>query len=145
MRRRRETRTESLSLSKDRPVAIADLPVPVRRVIRAAERECPKGHARALRDLSRLATRKAPARGIFDPTIRGEDDLFREIESIADRHLGSRASRKALNRAIRRARLEMEARDRIERAALEARTVSDIVYFYTGLAFGLTWLSHRDP
>ena len=138
MRRRRETTT-------DRTVAIADLPVSVRRVIRAAERECPKGHARALRDLTRLAARKAPSRGIFDPTIRGEDDLFKEIEAIADRHFGSRASRKALNRAIRRARLEMDVRDGIERAALEARTVSDIVYFYTGLAFGLTWISDRDP
>jgi hypothetical protein len=44
-----------------------------------------------------------------------------------------------------RARLELDVRDRIERAALDTRTVSDIVYFYTGLAFGLTWLSHRDP
>lgn len=46
---------------------------------------------------------------------------------------------------MRRARLELDARDRIERAALEARTVSDTAYFYAGLAFGLTWLSHRDP
>jgi len=138
MRRRPETTT-------DRTVACADLPVPVRRVIRAAERECPKGHAGALRELTRLAARKTPARGIFDPTIRGEDDLFKEIEAIADRYLGSRASRKAWNQAIRRARLELDTRDRIERAALEARTVSDIVYFYAGLAFGLTWVSHRDP
>jgi len=129
----------------DRAVALADLPVPIRRVIRAAERECPKGHAGALRDLTELAARKAPARGIFDPTVRGEDDLFKAIETIADRHLGHRRSRRALTRAIRRARLELDTRDRIERAALEARTVSDIVYFYAGLAFGLTWISHRDP
>src|SRR5262249_10199014 len=61
MRRRTGTTT-------DRAVAVADLPVPVRRVIRAAERECPRGHAGALRDLTKLAARKAPARGIFDPT-----------------------------------------------------------------------------
>ena len=138
MRSRRGTSTE-------RAVAIADLPVSIRRVIRAAERECPKGHAGALRDLTRLAARRAPARGIFDPTVRSEDDLFRAIEMIADRHLGHRVSRRAWNRAIRRARLELDVRDRLERAALEVRTVSDIVYFYTGLAFGLTWLSHRDP
>ena len=42
--------------------------------------------------------------------------------------------------------IELDARDRIERAALEAQTISDIVYFYAGLAFGLTWVSvHRDP
>ena len=90
--------------------------------------------------------RKAPARGIFDPSVRGEEDLFKAIETIADRHLGRRASRAVWKRAMRRARLELDARDRIERAALEAQTVSDIVYFYAGLAFGLTWVSvHRDP
>ena len=138
MRRRSRTTT-------DRAVALADLPAPVRRVIHAAERECPRGHAGALRDLTRLAARKAPARGIFDPTIRGEEDLFKAIETIADRHLGHRVSRRAWKRAIRRARLELDARDRIERAALEAQTVSDIAYFYAGLAFGLTWVSYRDP
>jgi hypothetical protein len=129
-------------------VAVADLPVPVpvRRVIRAAERECPKGHAGALRDLTKLAAGKAPARGIFDPTIRGEQDVFKAIETVADRHLGRKASRAAWKRAIRRARLPLEVRDRIERAALDAQTVSDIVYFYAGLAFGLTWVSIvRDP
>ena len=138
-------RRRSRTTAAERAVALADLPAPVRRVIRAAERECPRGHAGALRDLTRLAARKAPARGIFDPTIRGEEDMFKAIETIADRHLGHRGSRKAWQRAIRRARLELDARDRIERAALEARTVSDIAYFYAGLAFGLTWLSHRDP
>jgi hypothetical protein len=134
MRRRSRTST-------DRAVAVADLPVPLRRVIRAAERECPPGHAGALRDLTRLAFRKVPARGIFDPTIRDEQDLFRAIETVANRHLGHRASRAAWRRAIRRARLPLEACDRIERAAVEAQTVSDIVYFYAGLAFGLTWVS----
>jgi len=130
----------------DRAVAVADLPVQLRRVIRAAERECPRGHARALRDLTRLAVQKVPARGIFDPTIRDEQDLFAAIETVANRHLGHRASRAAWKRAMRRARLELDARDRIERAALEAQTVSDVVYFYAGLAFGLTWVSvYRDP
>jgi hypothetical protein len=122
-------------------VAVADLPVPLRRVIRAAQRECPRGHAGALRDLTTLAVRKVPARGIFDPTIRGEQDLFHAIEMVARRHLGHRASRAAWKRAIRRARLPLEASDRIERAAIEAQTISDIAYFYAGLAFGLTWVS----
>lgn len=139
MRRRSRTST-------DRAVAVADLPVPLRRVIRAAQSECPKGHAGALRDLTRLAVRKVPARGIFDPTIRDEHDLFIAIERIAKRHLGHRASRAAWKQAVRRARLPLEASDRIERAAVEAQTISDIVYFYAGLAFGLTWVSVvRDP
>jgi hypothetical protein len=124
------------------PVA---LPVHLRQVIRAAERECPKGHASALRDLTALAVRKVPARGIFDPTARGEQDLFRAIETIADKHLGRTRARAAWKAAVRRGRLDLRERDRIERAALEVQGVSDTAYFYTGLAFGLTWVSvYRD-
>ncbi|MBA2306015.1 MAG: hypothetical protein H0W08_25775, partial [Acidobacteria bacterium] len=43
--------------------------------------------------------------------------------------------------ALQQARLELEARDRIERAALQMQGVSDTAYFYTGLAFGLTCLT----
>ncbi len=122
-----------------------DLPVHLRQVIRAAERECPRGHAGALQDLTALAVRKVPARGIFDPTARGEEDLFRAIETIADRHLGRTPARGAWKAAIRGGRLELAARDRIERAALQVQGVSDTAYFYAGLAFGLTWISvYRD-
>ena len=121
-----------------------DLPVPLRHVIHAAARECPKGHARALRELSALAVDKAPARGIFDPAVRGEPELFQAIDRIAARHLGRARARAGWKRAVRRARLDLEARDRIERAAVEAQSISDTAYFYAGLAFGLTWLSIRD-
>ena len=122
-----------------------DLPVHLRHVIRAAERECPRGHARALRDLTTLAVRKVPARGIFDPAARNEQDLFTAIETIADRHLGRAAARGAWKAAVRRGRLDLLARDRIERAALELQGISDTAYFYAGLAFGLTWVSvYRD-
>jgi hypothetical protein len=127
------------------PVEPAGLPVQMRHLIRAAKRECPRGHAEALRDLTELAVRKAPARGIFDPAVRGEEDLFKAIEAIADRHLGRTAARAAWQSAVRRGRLDLEARDRIERAALQVQCVSDTVYFYTGLAFGLTWVwVYRD-
>jgi hypothetical protein len=124
----------------------ADLPVHLRHVFRAAARECPKGHAGALRDLTALAVRKVPARGIFDPTARGEEALFTAIDAIANRHLGRTRARAAWGTAVRRARLQLETRDRIERAALQVQSVSDTAYFYAGLAFGLTWVSiYRDP
>jgi hypothetical protein len=126
------------------PAGLADLPAPLRHVVRAAARECPRGHAEALRDLTTLAISKVPARGIFDPTARGEQELFTAIEVIANRHLGRKRARGAWRVAMRRARLELEASDRIERAAHQVQGASDTAYFYAGLAFGLTWLSrHR--
>jgi hypothetical protein len=122
-----------------------DLPAHLRHVLRAAERECPKGHARALRDLTSLAVRKVPARGIFDPSARGDDELFTAIEVIANRHLGRARARASWKAAVRGAQLEFATRDRVERAALTMQSVSDTAYFYAGLAFGLTWLSvYRD-
>ena len=107
---------------------------------RVPERPCG-----ALRDLTALAVTKVPARGIFDPTSRGEQDLFAAIEAIANRHLGRTRARATWGAAVRRARLQLEARDRIERAALQLQGVSDTAYFYAGLAFGLTWISvYRD-
>jgi len=127
------------------PVEPVGLPVHLRHVLRAAERECPRGHAQALRELTALAVQKVPARGIFDPAARGEEDLFKAIEKVADRHLGRGPARAAWKRAMRRGRLDLETRDGIERAALQVQGASDSVYFYTGLAFGLTWLSvYRD-
>jgi hypothetical protein len=120
-----------------------DLPVDLRRLIHAARRECPKGHANALRDLGALAARKVPARGIFDPTSRGEQALFTAIDVIANRHLGRARARSAWRTAVRGAHLDFDARDRIERAALQLQDVSDTAYFYAGLAFGLTWV-YRD-
>jgi hypothetical protein len=125
--------------------ATPDLPAPLRHVFIAADRECPAGHARALRDFTALAVRKVPARGIFDPTCGGDQELFTAIEVIADRHLGRKRARAEWKSAIRRANLDLDARDRIERAALQVQGVSDTAYFYAGLAFGLTWLSvYRD-
>ena len=118
-----------------------EMPAHLRHVLRAAERECPRGHARALRDLTALAVRKVPSRGIFDPGSRGEQDLFTAIDVIASRHLGRSHARASWKAAVRRARLELDARDRIERAALQVQSVSDTADFYAGLAFGLTWLS----
>lgn len=122
------------SFSHSRP----DLPAHLRDVIRAAARECPPGHAGALRDLTALAATKVPARGIFDPAARGEQDLFAAIDSVANRHLGRRAARRGWRRALHASRLDLESHDRIERAAVQLQAISDTAYFYAGLAFGLT-------
>jgi hypothetical protein len=106
-------------------------------LIHAVEVECPAGHARALRELASLALTKVPARGIFDPTSRGEHDLFAAIDGVASRHLGMSRARAAWKRAMREARLQLETRDRIEHAAQQVQGVSDTAYFYAGLAFGL--------
>jgi hypothetical protein len=116
-------------------------PLQLRLLILAAQRECPAGHAGALRDLISLAVTKVPARGILDPTSRGEHDLFVAIDAIANRHLGLSAARAAWRRAIRGAGLELEVRDRLDHAAQQLQGVSDIAYFYAGLAFGLTCVS----
>jgi hypothetical protein len=116
----------------------AEWPLYLRRVIRAAELECPRGHAQALKELSELALLKVPARGIFDPTSRGEHELFGVIESVARRHLGLVQARRGWHESLGHAGLELAARDEIERAALHVQAVSDTAYYYAGLAFGLT-------
>jgi hypothetical protein len=110
----------------------------LRLLVLAAERECPAGHAGALKDLTALALTKVPARGIFDPASRGEHDLFAAIDAVATRHLGMAGARSAWRRAVQGARLELETRDKVERAAQQVQGVSDTAYFYAGLAFGLT-------
>lgn len=104
----------------------------------AAERECPRGHGSALRELTSLALTKVPARGVFDPTSRGEHELFAAIDGVARRHLGMRGARAAWHSALRGTCLELEARDKVEHAALRMQGVSDTAYYYAGLAFGLT-------
>ena len=131
MRRRRTSRSPTL----------AEWPPALRQIIRAAERECPSGHADALRELTALALTKVPARGIFDPTSRGEHELFAAIESVAQAHLQLASARTAWRAALQSAALAMETRDEVERAALQVQSVSDIAYFYAGLAFGLASVS----
>lgn len=117
---------------------ISEWPLPLRVLILAAERECPEGHSRALTELTSLALTKVPARGILDPTSSGEHELYRALETIARRHLGMEQARAAWRSGLRRAQLDLEVRDSIERAALRVQGVSDTVHFYAGLAFGVT-------
>jgi hypothetical protein len=117
----------------------------LRRLIDAADLECPRGHADALRALTALALRKVPARGVFDPGSRDESDMLVAIESVARAHLDLRGARKAWRRALADADLDLERRDALERGALQVQIVSDTAYFYAGLAFGLVLVAMGRP
>lgn len=126
-------------MSPRRPASlkVSEWPPVLLRIIRAAERECPRGHAAALRELTALALTKVHSRGIFDPTARGEHELFTAIETVARTHLDLGEAREVWQAALATAVVGLEHRDEVERAALQVQSVSDTAYFYTGLAFGL--------
>ena len=126
-------------------VSPVDWPWTLHCVIRAAEQECPHGHASALRELTTLALSKVPARGIFDPAVRGEEDLFTAIESVAKAHLELVEARVAWRNALDGGGVNLEQRDALEEAAMQVQSVSDTAYFYAGLAFGLAFVyMHRS-
>lgn len=96
--------------------------------------------ARALRAFGELARVQMPARGVFAPT---ENELYRVIDAVAAKHLGLAAPMKALR--VRLAGVEPFAtRDEIASAANHVRIVSDLAYFYAGLAFGVTFASRTS-
>lgn len=125
---------------QSRSLVPADWPRTLRWLIEAAEHECPHGHADALRELTALALRKVPSRGVFDPAARGEPDLYVAIESVARAHLELSSARTAWRSALASASLSFERRDQIEQAALRVQSISDTAYFYAGLAFGLAFV-----
>jgi hypothetical protein len=126
-------------------IMLAGWPPALRHVIQAAESECPPGHAEALYELTTLALRKVPARGVFDPGSRGEDDLFGAIEAVARAHLELSDARAAWDAALDSAALDFDRRDGIARAAAQVQNVSDTANFYAGLAFGLAASSVFRP
>jgi hypothetical protein len=88
-----------------------------------------------------MALQKMPARGIFDPAVAGEHELYAAIDGIAKAHLSSARARAAWRTAIDAAGLELTLRDNIDGAAAEVRHISDSAYYYAGLAFGLVFAS----
>lgn len=103
-------------------------------LIDVLERRRASSEAEALRALGELAVDEVPARGVFAPT---DEDTCRLVERIAAKHLGLKAPRRAFFRATAAVK-PFERRDEIESAANHLRTVSEQVYFYAGLAFGVT-------
>jgi hypothetical protein len=120
--------------------AVAEWPLVMRELLRAAEAECPHGHADALAALTALALRKVPSRGVFDPSAHGDHELFEEIESVGRAHLALAEAEAAWRQALKSAGGPVERRDAIERAAVQVQTASDTAYFYAGLAFGLVFV-----
>lgn len=129
-----------MSERSSRSALHADWPPALRQLVRAAELECPQGHAAALRDLTVLALNKVPSRGIFDPAVRGEPELFAAIDGVARTHLELADAKAAWRAALKRANLALELQDEIEQAALEVQSTSDTAYFYAGLAFALAFV-----
>src|SRR5688572_24512349 len=117
-----------------------ELPATLQQLVHAAQTECPRGHAEALTELTTLAIRKIPSRGVFDPAVRGEPDLFAAIEAVAIRHLALSNARTAWRGALDAAELTFARRDEVERAAQHVQDISDTTYFYAGLAFGLSFV-----
>src|SRR5690242_6334405 len=103
---------------RSRPAALADWPDSLRHLIRSAEAECPSGHAAAWRERAMLAFLKVPARGIFDPPARGDDDVFAAMGGVAQSHLELARARETWRAALDAPALSMEQRDDIESAAL---------------------------
>jgi hypothetical protein len=120
--------------------ARADLPPTLQHLVNAAKLECPGGHAEAFTELTTLAVRKIPARGLFDPAVRGEPELFDAIEAVAVRHLALANARAAWRGALDSAELTFSRRDEVERAAQRVQDISETTYFYAGLAFGLAFV-----
>jgi hypothetical protein len=124
-----------------RIVTSADWPPVFRYLIHSAELECPRGHAEALRDFAALAMRKVPARGVFDPAVRGEHELYAAIDTVARTHLELREARTAWQAALKLADLEFNKRDAVEQAAVHVQSISDTAYFYAGLTFGVAFVA----
>lgn len=92
------------------------------------------GEAAALRAFGELALIQVPSRGALAPN---DDELYDAIDRIAQKHLGLRNASKEFHRATG-AIEPFTTRDEIESAANHLRTISDLAYFYSGLAFGIT-------
>lgn len=95
------------------------------------------GEADALNACGHLARRIVVARGVLAPAT---DDVYREVSTIASRYLRSHEVRTTFREALQRID-SVEQRDAVESAYNHVIAVSDVAYYYTGLAFGIT-LAH---
>lgn len=108
-----------------------------------ADRECPAGHGAALRDAGALAVTKVPSRGVlWKPGDRDDSDLFRAIELIAKRHLGYAEPVSTFQRGLEAivSKTTLYEREALQNSCLQAESVSDTAHYYTGLAFGVTFV-----
>jgi hypothetical protein len=76
-----------------------------------------------------------PTSGVIAPA--DDEQLYVAIEDVARNYLGFTPLREAIENALGTV-AEFDSRDAIESAYNASRVVSDQVYFYAGLAFGVT-------
>lgn len=130
---------------RSRPSTSPPLPAALQHLVHVCKIECPTGHAEALSAFIRLALYKVPIRGIFDPGMREEPELYSAIDSVAEAHLDLVDARRTWRAALKAANLPLEKRDDIETAVLQMQTAFDTAYFYAGLAFGLAYSHLLQP
>lgn len=118
------------------PSPLKKFPPLLRRLVRAAEAECPPGHAEALVAFIGLALRKEPPRGIVDP--RAAPELNAAIRSIARAHFELDDALASWRRAVAAADLASLSGDDERRHPKPPGEV-DAAHFYAGLAFGLVF------
>lgn len=108
----------------------------------AADRECPQGHGAALMDLGAVAVTKVPSRGVLWKPGNRVEDLYRAVELVAHRHLGYGKPIEAFEHAIDAivSKTTVEEREALVDSSLQAESVSDTAHYYTGLAFGITFV-----
>ena len=97
------------------------------------------GHDATLRDLGLWARIRVPSEGLLAPE---GPHAFNAIEHIANRHLRLGEARAAVTQALSLIDT-FETRDAIESAYNHVQSVSDVAYYYAGLASGVT-LMHLD-
>jgi hypothetical protein len=120
---------------KKSPEALPPLLHHLVEVLKEQESSDRPGEAAALQAFGGLALVQVPSRGVFAPK---EGELQEAIDQIAKKHLGLQKPQQTFFRAT--AAVEpFSKRDEIESAANHLQTISDLAYFYVGLAFGITF------
>lgn len=118
------------------PSTVKNFPPLLRRLVRAAEAECPPGHAQALVVFIGLALRKEPPRGILAP--RAKPELNAAIRAIARAHFEVDEALAAWRRALTAADSMADQDDGVLSDGGSGAKV-DAAHFYAGLAFGLVF------
>lgn len=95
------------------------------------------GEASTFVQLGHLAGLVVPARGVLAP---GDNDLCESIDKIARAHLGHGRACRSFRVGLGRVK-SYKTTDAIETAHSAVVSSTAVVYYYTGLAFGLTFSS----
>lgn len=111
------------------------LPPLLDRLVMAEEHRGASDRALALAALGHLALVSIPTTGVI--AVVDNEQMSVAIDEIARRHLGFTPLREAIKTALGTI-TNFDDRDVVETAYNASRDISDQVYFYAGLAFGIT-------